>query len=89
MIFFITAHSPDNTFLGFVGGNGKLKQLPKKKDQAVIYGKNEEYLQVFVCLTDAAYCQKGSYERNNPETTLSRAVRLMCIIQEQGQVLQQ
>ncbi|XP_065064114.1 alpha-1,6-mannosylglycoprotein 6-beta-N-acetylglucosaminyltransferase A-like [Rhopilema esculentum] len=38
-------HSPDNTFLGFASGSGKLENKTIKKDQAVIYGKITSYLQ--------------------------------------------
>ena len=37
------AHSPDNTFLGFIAGSVKEKKL-FKKNQALIYGKLALYL---------------------------------------------
>lgn len=43
---FFSAHSPDNTFLGFIAGKIEQNQIFKKKDIAVIYGKLDLYLPV-------------------------------------------
>eukprot|EP00794_Sanderia_malayensis_P019253 gene19253-21181_t len=37
-------HSPDNSFIGIAEGNGKVGRSHVKKNQAVIYAKNDYYL---------------------------------------------
>ena len=50
---FVSAHTQDNSFLGFViGSNENLKDIDvtKKKPKALIYAKRASYLQVILIL---------------------------------------
>ena len=46
LVFVCTAHTPDNSFLGFVVPKAKMIAVTKKENYALIIGKEPRYLKV-------------------------------------------